>query len=176
LRISECLGLQWRDIDLQAQVIRVRRSWAGGKIGLPKTEASRGTVPCGEALTRQLESWRKESPYAQDSDWCFPSFKLKGKQPRVANMLVEDHLRPAAIAAGVSKPDDEGGKVRFGFHTLRHSLASFLVNQNVNPTVVQKTLRHSNVATTLGLYSHASNPDRLSAQTAFFGAVSETVH
>jgi integrase len=91
-------------------------------------------------------------------------------------MLVEDHLRPAAIAAGVSKPDDEGGKVRFGFHTLRHSLASFLVNQNVNPTVVQKTLRHSNVATTLGLYSHASNPDRLSAQTAFFGAVSETVH
>jgi len=101
LRISECLGLQWRDIDLQAEVIRVRRSRAGGKIGLPKTEASRGTVPCEEALTRQLESWRKEGPYAQDSDWCFPSFKLKGKKPRVANMLVEDHLRPAAIAAGV---------------------------------------------------------------------------
>ena len=176
LRISECLGLQWRDIDLHAQVIRVRRSWAGGKIGLPKTEASRGTVPCGEALTRQLESWRKESPYAQDSDWCFPSFKLKGKQPRVGNMLVEDHLRRAAIAAGVLKPDDEGEKVRFGFHILRHSLASFLVNQNVNPTVVQKTLRHSNVTTTLGLYSHASNPERLSAQNAFFGAVSETVN
>ena len=90
-------------------------------------------------------------------------------------MLVEDHLRPAAIAAGVLKPDGEGEKMRFGFHTLRHSLATFLVNQNVNPTVVQKTLRHSNVTTTLGLYSHASNPERLSAQNTFFGAVSETL-
>lgn len=175
LRISECLGLQWGDIDLHAQVIRVRRSWAGGKIGKPKTEASRGTVPCGETLIRHLQRWREESPYGQDTDWCFPSFKLKGKQPRVGNMLVEDYLRPAAIAVGVLKPDNDGEKVRFGFHTLRHSLASFLVNQNVNPTVVQKTLRHSNVATTLGLYSHASNPERLSAQKAFFGAVSETV-
>jgi integrase len=175
LRISECLGLQWRDIDLEAQVIRVHRSWAGGKIGKPKTQASRGTVPCGETLMRHLQRWREESPYAQDSDWCFPSFKLKGKQPRVANMLVEDHLRPAAIDAGVLKPDAEGEKVRFGFHTLRHSLASFLVSQNVNPTVVQKTLRHSNVATTLGLYSHASNPERLSAQKVFFGAVSDTM-
>ena len=152
----------------------MRRSWAGGKIGEPKTEASRGTVPCRETLIRHLQRWREESLYAQDSDWCFPSFKLKGKQPRVANMLVEDYLRPAAIAAGVLKPD-EGEKARFGFHVLRHSLASFLVNQNVNPTVVQKTLRHSNVATTLGLYSHASNPERLSAQSAFFEAFSDAV-
>ena len=37
-------------------------------------------------------------------------------------MLVEDHLRPAAVKAGVLK---EGEKVRFGFHNLRHSLATF---------------------------------------------------
>ena len=36
-------------------------------------------------------------------------------------MLVEDHLRPAAVKAGVLK---EGEKVRFGFHNLRHSLAT----------------------------------------------------
>jgi hypothetical protein len=30
----------------------------------------------------------------------FASARLKGKQPRVANMLVEDHLRPAAVKAG----------------------------------------------------------------------------
>ena len=56
---------------------------------------------------RHLQHWRAESAYAQDSDWCFFSFKLKGKQFRVANLSVEDHQRPAAIATGVLKPDDE---------------------------------------------------------------------
>jgi site-specific recombinase XerD len=69
----------------------------------------------------------------------------------------------------------EGEKTRFGFHTLRHSLASFLVSQGENPTVVQKTLRHSNVTTTLGLYSHVAGDDRLAAQRAFYLAASETV-
>ena len=44
----------------------------------------------------------------------------------MANMLAEDHLRPAAVKAGVLK---EGEKARFGFHNLRHSLASFLVGK-----------------------------------------------
>ena len=59
------------------------------------------------------------SETSQASDWVFPSFRCKGKQPRTANMLVENHLRPAAVAAGVLK---DGEKVRFGFHNLRHSL------------------------------------------------------
>jgi len=45
----------------------------------------------------------------------------------------------------------EGETTRFGFHVLRHRLASFLVSQNASPTVVQKSLRHSNFAATLGL-------------------------
>jgi integrase len=118
-----------------------------------------------------LQSWREESPYAQDTDWSFPSMRLKGKKPRVANMLVADYLRPIAIELGILK---EGEKTRFGFHTLRHSLASFMVSRGENPTTVQKTLRHSNVNTTLGLYSHAAGTDRLNAQQAFYREASKT--
>jgi len=88
-------------------------------------------------------------------------------------MLCADHLRPAAIAAGVLKKERH---VRFGFHSMRHSLASFLVSRGENPTVVQKLLRHSNVSTTLGIYSHAPNEARLNAQSdiiaAFFAPIS----
>src|ERR1035437_9968953 len=103
------------------------------------------------------------------ADWVFPSFSLKGKQPRVANMLVEDHLRPAAIAVGVLKEEDT---IRFGFHNLRHSLASFLVQAGKDPKTVQTLLRHADVHTTLQIYAHSRNEDRMTAQgnmlTAFF--------
>jgi len=71
--------------------------------------------------------------------------KLKGRKPRCANMLVEDYLRPA-VKAGVLTKDDSR---RFGYHNLRHSLASFLVRTKTDVKAVQNLLRHSNVKTTL---------------------------
>ena len=63
------------------------------------------------------------------------------------------HLRPAAIAAGVVlKPGQ-----RFGFHNLRHSLATFLINKENDTKTVQGLLRHANVSTTLNLYAQSVN-------------------
>ena len=124
LRISECLGLQWGDVDFNSHVIQVRRTWTAGKVGAPKSKASQAAVPLHPVLAGHMSAWHRATPYSSEQDWVFPSFTLKGKQPRVANMLVEDHLRPAAIAAGVL---NNGESVRFGFHNLRHSLASYLV-------------------------------------------------
>ena len=87
-------------------------------------------------------------------------------------MICEDYLRPSAIAIDILSKDD---KRRFGFHVFRHSLASYLVGRGANPTVVQKLLRHSNVVTTLGLYSHAAGDDRLNAQEDYFSAASGAV-
>lgn len=67
-------------------------------------------------------------------------------------MLVSDHLRPAAIAAGVLK---EGDKIRWVYHNLCHSLASFLVQAGKDPKTVQTLLRHAHVQTTLQIYAHS---------------------
>lgn len=171
LRISECLGLKWADVDFGVQVIQVWRTWTGGKEGLPKSKASQAAVPLHPVLAGHMSSWRNATPYAAATDWVFPSLSLKGKKPRVGNMLVEDHLRPAAIAAGVLKERDA---VRFGYHNLRHSSATFLVASGRDPKTVQGLLRHANVQTTLQVYSHGRNEDRMTAQgemlTAFFAA------
>jgi integrase len=76
-------------------------------------------------------------------------------------MLVEDYLRPAAVKAGVLAEEDPH---RFGFHNLRHSLASYLVRSHTDPKTVQTLLRHANVKTTLQLYAHSVSEDRLAAQ------------
>jgi integrase len=161
LRISECLGLQWQDVDFTNQLIHVRRTWVHGHLGNPKTKASKAPVPLHSLLADSMKKWRAESPFSQPNNWVFPSFRLKGKKPRCANMLVEDYLRPAAVNAGVLAKDNPH---RFGFHNLRHSLASYLVRTKIDPKTVQTLLRHSNVKTTLQLYAHSVSEDRLAAQ------------
>jgi integrase len=127
-------------------------------------------VPLHPLLAEFMLCWKQKTSYSEPDDWVFPSFRLKGKQPRVANMLVEDHLRPAAAKAGIlsSHRDDHGRLVendsrRFGFHNLRHSLASFLVRIRTDPKTVQTLLRHSDVKLTLQFYSHAISQDRMAA-------------
>jgi len=168
LRISECLGLQWQDVSFAESLIRVRRTWILREVGLLKSKASQAPVPMHPLLAGFVQSWLQQTPYAKSSDWVFPSFKLKGKQPRVANMLVSDHLRPAAVKAGVIAADWDG---RFGFHNFRHSLASYLVRSKTDPKTVQALLRHSDVKTTLQLYSHSVSEDRMAAQGAMLQAI-----
>lgn len=164
LRASEVVALRWADIQWEETRIRISKSWRRGKERKPKTAASDATVPLGPILAQFLRSWKEQSLYAADTDFVFPSLKKKGKVPVCASIFVHDHLRPAAIAAGVQIPDG----YRFGLHNLRHSLATWLVNKgNVNPKTVQETLRHSRIQTTLDLYVQGNNDNKLSAQEEF---------
>jgi integrase len=92
--------------------------------------------------------------------------------------LAEDHLRPAAVRIGIlsSHCDHEGRLVnddprRFGFHNLRHSLASFLVRIKTDPKTVQTLLRHSDVKMTLQCYMHSVSEDRMAAEGAMLFAI-----
>src|SRR6266516_1395874 len=170
LRISECLGLQWQDVSFADAMIHVRRTWTCGQVGLPKSKASKGPVPLHPLLAEFMLRWKQKTPYSRLGDWVFPSFRLEGKQPRVANMLVEDYLRPAAVKAGIlsSHRDLRGQLVdddprRFGFHNLRHSLASFLIRIRTDPKTVQTLLLHSDDKLTLQVYTHAVSRDRMAA-------------
>ena len=178
LRISECLGLQWQDVCFADAMIHVRRTWTCGQIGLPKSKASKGPVPLHPLLAQFMLLWKQKTAYSQSCDWVFPSSRLEGKQPRVANMLVEDHLRPAAVKAGVlsSHRNLRGQLVdddprRFGFHNLRHSLASFLIRTRTDPKTVQTLLRHSDVKLTLQFYTHAVSRDRMAAAGKMLTAI-----
>jgi integrase len=133
LRISEALGLRWEDVDWLGKRIHLRRGWVGETIVESlKTEGSKRPVPLSDVLAESLKTWRAETPYAQSRDWIFASPRSKGRSPRSASVLIADHLRPAAIAAGVDLAPGQ----RFGFHNLRHSLATFLVNKGADVKTV----------------------------------------
>jgi integrase len=101
IRYSEIAGLQWRDVDWGGQCIHIERRWIRGNVHKPQTTASKAAVAMSELLASYLRAWQKETMYAKDTDWIFPSSYTKGKTPRVGNMLVRSYLYPAAVKAGV---------------------------------------------------------------------------
>lgn len=136
-----------------------------------KTKLSRSRVEAPQLLLDALAVWRQKTTYTEEEDFVFPSEKLNGEQPRSASQLVEDYIRPAAIAAGVIRVEsgvtyDRDGEVvkRFGFHNLgRHSLATFLMDEQENPAVVQAIMRHAKMDMTL-YYSHSRRKAKRAAQ------------
>lgn len=156
LRSSEILALRWSNIDTAHSCIHVTRAYVYGKFGPPKSKASKKPVPLHPLLAELLAAWRKETPYSADDDLVFPSFRLKGKKPPRANMLVADYLQPAAGKAGITE--------RVGFHTLRRTLASALLANGSDVRLVQELLRHSNPVITLDAYARSTTPAKIEAQ------------
>jgi integrase len=143
LRYSEMAGLQWWDVDWENNQIYVRRRWIRGDVAPPKSRKSLDSVAMAPLLAKYLRTWQRESCYTRPADWIFASEKTHGRTPRVGNMLCADYLRPAAIRAGVKL---EKGQ-RFGFHNLRHSLASFLVTKKkTDLKTAQRSMRHAKSA------------------------------
>jgi integrase len=175
LRPEETFGLKWEDADWAKDQIHVRRGWSKGELTRGKTPNSLAPVAMHPALAQYLLAWRKQSLYSKDNDWIFPSYRLKGKVPRAASTCAKQYLRPAAIQAGVIA---EGEAVRFGWHNLRHSLATFFGSKEVPVQVIQKTLRQKTLKMTMR-YTHAVNRQQGAAQGQFLEAIKvagERVH
>ena len=127
------------------------------------------------ALAEALRQWHRQTPYEREADFLFASLKAKGRVPISPAVFVADHLRKAAIAAGIEIKSGQ----RFGLHNLRHSLSSWLVNKGkVDPKTVQAILRHSRIQTTLDLYTQGDGDETRAAQGAFLkelGLASELI-
>jgi integrase len=173
LRFSELLW--WSDVLWEESKIAITKRWSRGKDGPTKTRKAEGHVPLHPALAYHLKEWQAQTPYAKETDFVFPSLKAKGRVPLSPAIFVADHLRPAALKAGVHIPDGH----RFGLHNMRHSLSHWLVNKaKVEPKTVQTILRHSRIQTTLDIYTQGDGDETRAAQGAFLkelGMASEMI-
>ena len=73
LRISECLGLRWSDVDWLNSRLSVERGIVCQEVGDCKTEYSGRTMAIDPAMLAVLKSWRQQSQFAANSDWIFAS-------------------------------------------------------------------------------------------------------
>lgn len=168
LRQGEALGLQWTGIAGGAMTISKGLQRVNGKLVLvdTKTDASKRTVRLPrvavEALAdhrgRQLEDRLIAGEKWQDTGFVFTS--LYGAP--LDGTVVTHQLQRLLSKAGLR---------RMRFHDLRHCAASLMAATGVPALVAMETLGHSNIATTMNIYSHALESSKGSAADAMDGAL-----
>jgi integrase len=156
LRRGELLGLRWTDLELEGEPkLRVgrqlqrMRDGSGRRFVAPKGGKGRTIrLPARtvEALkahrARQAEVRLKAGPLYQDDGLVFAS---EIGTPLEPSNIDRRSFKPLLKRAGL--PD-------IRFHDLRHTCATVLLSQGVNPKFVQELLGHADIKLTLGTYSH----------------------
>jgi integrase len=153
LRASEIMGLQWQDFNWEDLTVLIRRGVVNGRSGDTKTEASQKSLPIDPRLARSLRELWKRTLHQGPQDWVFAN---KGGRPRGQQNILQRHLRPAALRAGIGK---------IGWHTFRHSYSTMLRGAGADIKVQQELLRHSTIQSTLNTYTQAISEQKRSANS-----------
>ena len=153
LRQGEALGLRWQDLDLDNRTLRVNMALQRieGKVQLvePKTSRSRRTLPLPDSVVQSLRSHRvkqKEERLKAGERWQEAGFVFTTPigTPLDPRNVLRDYQ---AALKGAELP-------RLRFHDLRHSCASLLLAQGVQPRTVMEVLGHSQISITMDTYAH----------------------
>ncbi|MCD7894580.1 MAG: site-specific integrase [Erysipelotrichaceae bacterium] len=153
LRASEIFALEKSDIDFERNIIDVNKKlvYNGMKKSeiyashLLKNKSSCDSIPLFKDLKQLLVDW----------------FEIDHH-----DVIICDengyYLHPGNTQTRIKKYAKKLD-IDFHFHMLRHTLASNLIMDNVDVKTTQEILRHSNVTTTLNIYTHVNEKHKQEA-------------
>lgn len=186
LRRGEALGLSWSDIDLDSDLVHVRRQLRRERIPVEqqqevgrrtrlllrdlKTKRSRRTLHLTPALDGLLRAHRARQAREQlaagpgwaDTELVFTT--KKGTPIDPDNFAHYFHRLCAGAGLGHWTP-----------HELRHSAASIMLAQGTPLWVVSEVLGHASVAITKDVYGHLIGGEKQDATEAITDALFESL-
>lgn len=176
-RRSEMLGLEWKDIDFEHDLIHVRRtsqytSEKGIYTDTTKTRKSKRVSKMPASIMNLLrqfkadqnEEARRLGTKWEDYDRLFTKWNGAPMNPQTPFEWLKGYCERIGIPFR-------------NIHSLRHLHASLLIFEGVDVVAVSEDMGHSVIGTTLNLYSHmfqeakARNCDAISNALSFTNEV-----
>lgn len=164
LRRGEVSALLWSDIDFENKSISVNKSYdfKANRVKPPKTAAGVRTVPMPDVLCDFLTEHRRKE--GKGNMLVVLSAQGKPMTETAWKRMLESYITQLNYEYGVFKdkkhinaPTKAPMMIEpFTWHCLRHTYATILYESGVDAVTAQYLLGHSDIKTTLGIYTHLS--------------------
>ena len=174
LRLMECLRLRVKDVDLDRELVYVRAGKGDKDRSVPLPRSLTAIMHSHRERLRELFARDREDgvpgvflphalevKYPNDGaefawQWFFPSKGLLN-DPR-SGLRRRHHVHKNTIMAAV-KSAVRAARIdkAVSCHTLRHSYATHLVEDGIDPRSIQELLGHKSLETTM-IYTHVATP------------------
>ena len=163
LRRGELSGLEWNNLNVKENTIKIKNNmiYSNGHVIVttPKTLESIREIYISDDLLNILKILKKNQSRNKLS--CGEFYEKNIFNDREFNFIMRwrtgKYIHPMYYTNKFSKILNEckiNKKVRF--HDLRHTNATLLLQQGINPKVIQERLGHKDIGTTLNIYSHVN--------------------
>ena len=178
MRVGEITGLRWCDIDIDNGVIDINHTLVyychrhevelNGcyfNINTPKTKASNRKIPMIESVKEAflMEKSNQEKTGIKCSavidgysDFIFVNRNGKTQHQGTLNKAIRRIIRDCNDEVLLN---DENATVllpHFSCHSLRHTFSTRMCEAGINVKVIQDTLGHQDISTTMNIYTDAT--------------------
>ena len=166
MRIGECLGLCWDDLNFEKRYIRVNKALiyrpepGNGcvvHISDTKTEAGERTIPMiDEVYDAFLEEYQIQQVLG------FGTNEIDGYTNFVFSTSEGNVYTPESVNRAIKRIYENYNKVEplllphFSAHHLRHTFCTRLCENESNLKVIQSVMGHSDIQTTMDIYAECT--------------------
>lgn len=163
MRRGECLGLFWEHVDFEKKTITIKNNLLnirekGVYLDTPKTKKSKRTISLPDIcfdLLKKLKVKQELEKEMFSNDWMDTEFVFKDEYGNYYN--------PSRLSRQWVLFQKKHNLKHIRLHDLRHTCATYLLSHNVPIATVSKKLGHSNIYTTLDVYTHSVDSDDIEA-------------
>ena len=162
IRRGELLALTWSDINLKANTLSITKTLAEGKerrliVQTPKTKASIREISLDDLTIHTLRRWRTEQAE------LLLGFGYNAMQPDqliFSNSKNNSFLNLGAPRNALARICRQNEIDMINIHGFRHTHCSLLFEAGVPMKDVKERLGHSDIQTTMNIYTHVTQSSR----------------
>ena len=155
MRVGECLALTWHDLDFKNNTIAINKTLArtnnGIKIQTPKTKASNRVVSLDTETIQVLKMWQLD----QRKQLLKVGINAMDSKQLIFSNTKNKFIIIPTVRLAIKQIAKKAGIHLITTHGFRHTHATLLFASGLDIKQVQARLGHSNVQTTLNIYTHA---------------------
>lgn len=191
MRIGECLGLRWEDLDFENRLISVNHTITERpdskrvyrkRIETPKTDAGTRTIPM---IQEVFDAFLSEYEIQKCLGFCeaeidgYSGFVFSTATHTVYSATAVNNAIHRAVKAYNEKETVDAKKEGrealilpdFSAHHLRHTFCTRLCENETNLKVIMDIMGHADISTTMDIYAECTNEKKNQVMTNLEGRI-----